>query len=164
MEPSRGPTFTVPPLPQQARQAHHQHPPANVSNWFSPPAPLISPYAFSQQNNAAFNGNSQSFGDPGVDTAFMSALPAGGFGGTGMNGIGGLGPGGAPGGGMSSFGQASPFATNGFANPMRHGSLTQEQLSELMGVLEQDGMGEINQLLSMGVDMVGVDSGNGGRW
>ena len=164
MEPSRGPTFAVPPLPQQGRQAHHQHPPpANVSNWFSPPPPLISPYAFSQQNNAAFNGSSQSFGDPGVDTAFMSALPAGGFGGTGINGIG-LGPGGAPGGGMSSFGQANPFAANGFANPMRHGSLTQEQLSELMGVLEQDGMGEINQLLSMGVDMVGVESGNGGRW
>ncbi|KAL8404620.1 hypothetical protein RB594_009465 [Gaeumannomyces avenae] len=164
MPSSRGPTFAIPPLPQQGRHAHH-HPPANVSSsWFSPPPPLISPFAFTQQqNNTAFHGNAQSFGDPGVDTAFMSALPPGGFGGAGMNSMG-LGPGGAPGGGMSSFGQGGHFAANGFVNPMRHGSLTQEQLSELMGVLEQDGMGEINQLLNMGVDMVGVENGNGGRW
>ncbi|KAH9434917.1 hypothetical protein MCOR02_003884 [Pyricularia oryzae] len=145
------PIFAVPALPPHAQQnqrhhqqvhqhdQQHQHQPPQ---WFNQPPPPMPQYAAYSQNNAAvFSNGTHNFGDPGSAAAMLGAMPPAGFGGPHMNH--------GPPDGMGNFG--------GFPmDPMRQGSLTHEQLSELMGVLEQDGMTEINQLLGIG------PSGNGG--
>lgn len=161
--PQQRPTFAVPALPNHAaqqqsqrlnqhtehlhNQQHQQQPPMN-QQWFSPPAPLISHYAAYSQNSAAvFNNSTHNFGDPGSAAAMMGAMPNAAFGGPHMN---------------HHPGHLHPDAGFGGypTDHMRQGSLTHEQLSELMGVLEQDGMNEIDQLLSIGGG--GVE--NGLRW
>ncbi|KAH8204397.1 hypothetical protein TruAng_001448 [Truncatella angustata] len=109
------PAFTIPQLPQQQQQQQHHFmgqrplPPATtVTDWFSPPPPFISPYAFGNANGNIWNdaGNS-------------------GFNMMGMNG-------------------------NTFPGlpPERQGSLSQSQQIELMGVLENEGMTDIDTYLN----------------
>lgn len=157
------PTFTVPPLPQhvndghrQAQQQQQQRPlpqSNNVSDWFSPPPPFISPYAFNAVNstngfwsesavsNAAFSGlmgggdypaNSMPTSVPGPPGGYNNGMPPGGFG----------------------------FAAQ------RHGSLSADQQVELMGILETDGLGEINSFLGMDMSGIGGNLGPDGhiRW
>jgi hypothetical protein len=106
----------IPPLRQGAPQ--QQRPlPTTVTDWFSPPPPLISPYAaFS-----AGNGNNSYFPDP---SSTFSGLGLGGAMGAGYGGV-------------------------GYGFPERQGSLSQEQQVELMGMLEADGMSELDGFLNM---------------
>ncbi|KAJ4424070.1 hypothetical protein N0V82_001317 [Gnomoniopsis sp. IMI 355080] len=156
------PTFTVPPLPQHVSDGQRQHQQQqpqrplpqsnNLSDWFSPPPPFISPYAFNAVNssngfwnesavsNAAFSGL-MGGGDyppnnptsvPGQSSGFSNGMPPGGFG----------------------FGA------------QRHGSLSADQQVELMGILETDGVGEINNFLGMDMSGIGGSLGPDGhvRW
>lgn len=162
----RTPTFTVPPLPphvtngqrqQHQQQQQQQRPlpqqPTSVSDWFSPPPPFISPYAFSGMSsangfwdqsavsNAAFSGL---MGGGGYESATPTSVPgpAGGYGG----------------------GQGMPPGF-GFA-AQRHGSLSADQQIELMNILETDGVGEINTFLGMDMSGIGGNPGPDGniRW
>ena len=157
-QPQRAAAFTIPPLPQhQTGQNHHQRPlPTTVTDWFSPPPPFISP-------SAAFNGMGGGSAGGAANGYFLdpsstfSGLGLGGGGG-GMGGLGlmgGAGPGafGGPGAGMGQF----PFG-----NPERLGSLSQEQQTELMSVLESEGMGEIDTFLNLDLGLGGADGGV--RW
>ncbi|RMJ19036.1 hypothetical protein BHE90_009476 [Fusarium euwallaceae] len=128
IEPSQGgPTFTVPPV-TQTQAAPEQRPLPTLSDpnlWFSPPAPLISPYTFANMSNSFMNngmGNTSNYGD----------MP------------------GAPGLGLQNFGTNNvppPQFDYGFG---RQGSLTQSQQLELMNVLETEGMGDIDAFLNGG--------------
>ncbi|KAF4949614.1 hypothetical protein FSARC_13434 [Fusarium sarcochroum] len=122
--PQRGPTFVVPPTPQAAPQQRPLPTPSGINDWFSPPAPFISPYAFNNMSNSFFNdsmANPNGYGD-------MSGA------GLGLQNIQG---GNAP----------APQFDYGFA---RQGSLTQSQQLELMNVLETEGMGDIDAFLNGG--------------
>lgn len=157
----RTPTFTVPALPQHVtnnqRPAQQQRSlPQNnlLSDWFSPPAPFISPYSFaggtstngfwneSAVSNAAFSGlmgggdysglPNQPTSVPGQPGGYTNGMPPGGFG----------------------------FAAE------RHGSLSADQQVELMGILETDGVGEINHFLGLDMSGIGGNLGPDGniRW
>ncbi|KAK7715141.1 hypothetical protein SLS64_003838 [Diaporthe eres] len=171
----RTPTFTVPPLPlhvingqrQNQQHQHQQHPQhqqqqqqqrplpqqATLGDWFSPPPPFISPYAFNGMNsphgvwndsaasNAAFSGI---MGGGSYESTSPTSVP-GGFGG---------------GGGGHGMPQGFGFAAQ------RHGSLSADQQMELMNILETDGVGEINNFLGMDLSGLGGAPGPDGniRW
>ncbi|KAH7367961.1 fungal-specific transcription factor domain-containing protein [Plectosphaerella cucumerina] len=125
--PQRGPTFAVPPAPQQQPIQQRPLPQTDgITDWFSPPPPFISPYAFSSMNN-------NFFGDSAQTNAFSNVTGAGTAFGLGQFGFG-------------PFG--GPQQMN--YNPERQGSLSQEQQLELMLELETDGIGEIDAFLNMG--------------
>ncbi|KAF5025014.1 hypothetical protein F66182_2882 [Fusarium sp. NRRL 66182] len=123
--PQRGHTFTVPPTPQAA--AHQQRPlptPTSIGDWFSPPPPFISPYAFSNMSNSFFNDSMANHGNYGD----LSGA------GLGLQNI-------------EGDNIQAPQFDYGFA---RQGSLTQSQQLELMNVLETEGMGDIDAFLNGG--------------
>ncbi|KAF4461339.1 purine utilization positive regulator [Fusarium albosuccineum] len=122
--PQRGPTFSVPPATQAAPIQRPLPTPNGINDWFSPPAPFISPYAFGNMSNSFFNdamANPGNFGD-------ISGA------GLGLQNL--------------SGGNAAPAQLDyGFA---RQGSLTQSQQLELMNVLETEGMTDIDAFLNGG--------------
>ncbi|EPE10570.1 fungal specific transcription factor domain-containing protein [Ophiostoma piceae UAMH 11346] len=162
--------------------------PSAVGDWFSPPPPFISPYAFSNMNGAGTGYLS----DP---TAAFSGYGLGGFGGVnhplnplhsilgGLQGntgsftgfgaptsVGASGysnPGGFGGPGMPpttdgiQLGEGFGYGAGMPLNPQRHGSLSQEQQMELMDVLETEGMGDIDTFLNMGIGLGGSAGGAG---
>ncbi|RBR08201.1 uncharacterized protein FIESC28_10393 [Fusarium coffeatum] len=125
IEPSqRGPTFAIPPNPQHASQQRPLPTPSGINDWFSPPAPFISPFAFNNMSNSFFNdslANPGNFGDMSNSGLGLQNVPGGN----------------AP----------IPQFDYGFA---RHGSLTQSQQLELMTVLETEGMSDIDAFLNGG--------------
>ncbi|CAN8101963.1 unnamed protein product [Discula destructiva] len=156
----RTPTFTVPPLPQHVtnNQRHPQQQQQrslsqsnNVSDWFSPPPPFISPYAF----NGATSSNGF-WNESTVSHAAFSGLMGGGdYSGTQNN------PTSVPG------AYSNGMMPGGFGFGMeRHGSLSADQQVELMGILETDGVGEINNFLGMDMSGIGGNPGPDGhiRW
>ena len=180
-----------PPMPTQAATASSTAAtnapsatgPSPVGDWFSPPPPFISPYAFSNMNGAMTGYLS----DP---TAAFSGYGLGGFGGVnhplnplhsilgGLQGnaggftgfgapasVGGSGfgnPGGFGGPGMPptadglQLGEGFGYGAGMPLDPQRQGSLSQEQQMELMDVLETEGMGDIDTFLSMGIGLGGA--------
>lgn len=163
--PSRQP-FTIPP-PAHARQ--RPLPPTTVTDWFSPPPPFISPYAFSSGMAGGYWGDGS--GAAGAGIAPFSALGLGiGAGGGGYD--------------MSNPPRSDGFQYNNnndfasmfggqdtgmtgmqyaFPNPGRQGSLSQQQQSELMDVLETEGLGEIDAFLQAPVGLSG-NGMDGIRW
>jgi hypothetical protein len=153
--PERAPRFTIPPPPTTSNieQRPLPAPPTTVADWYRPPAPLISPYAFS---SGAMTGNF--WGDNASTAAAVgSAFPE-----VGAAGAANMMAHGAPGNpfaipGMNGANTSNPvdwanmsnLAMSQFSLPgfERHASLTQEQQMELMGVLESQGMGEMDALL-----------------
>lgn len=141
--PGRSQAFTIPPPPSHSGMRHQRPlPPATtVTDWFSPPPPFISPYAFT--NGSSFSGTAGSYwADPAASSALGIAMNGGGGGGGGgydtSSGVAGY----FAGGGMMTSGPAPHFAF-----PDRHGSLSQEQQMELMDVLETEGMGVMDAFL-----------------
>jgi hypothetical protein len=104
-------TFTIPALPHQHQLTGQRPlPPATtVTDWFNPPPPFISPYAFGNNNGNMWNGppGNNSFNVMGMNENPFSGLP-----------------------------------------PERQGSLSQSQQIELMGVLENEGMTDIDAYLN----------------
>lgn len=144
-QPQRGRGFAVPPLPPHVTSGVPQQrplPPSTVSDWFSPPPPFISPYAFGGVGSG-----------PGFWDNTSTSNPSAAFSGLGLT--------------NGSYGNNTPnvggFNGSGMQQydfPMdRQGSLTQEQQMELMSVLETEGMGEINSFLNMdmGLSSEGLD-------
>lgn len=161
----RTPTFTVPPLPphvvngQRQAQTQQQRPlpqQTPVSDWFSPPPPFISPYAFSGMNSA--NGF---WNESAVSNAAFSGLMGGGYEGAHPTSV--------PSGPSNGFGGGGhhPGMQHGFGFAAeRHGSLSADQQVELMNILETDGVGEINNFLGMDMSGIGGNPGPDGniRW
>lgn len=154
----RTPTFTVPPLPQHVtnNQRHHQQQqrlPNNVSDWYPPANSFTSAYDFS--GGASSNGF---WNESVVSNAAFSGLMGGGeYPGPSNH------PTSVPGhsGGYSSGMQLGGY---GFAAE-RHGSLSADQQVELMGILETDGVGEINNFLGLNMSGIGGAPGPDGlRW
>lgn len=150
----RTPTFTVPPLPphiingqRQPQQQQRQMPQTNpVSDWFSPPPPFISPYAF-----GGMSSNNGFWDQSAVSNAAFSGLMGGGS-------YEGNPPTSIPGPTSGYGGQQGMPPGFGF-QAQRHGSLTADQQVELMNMLETDGVGEINNFL--GMDMTGLGGAPG---
>lgn len=163
VNPHRTPTFAVPPLPPHVTNGQRQPQPqsqqralpqsAPVSDWFSPPPPFISPYAFNGVNSA--NGF---WGESPVSNAAFSGLMGGGYDGGHPTSV----PGSLNGFGSGGHGMPGGF---GFA-AQRHGSLSADQQVELMNILETDGVGEINNFLGMDMSGIGANPGPDGhlRW
>lgn len=106
------PAFTIPSLPP-GQLPHGQRPlpqATTIHDWFNPPPPFISPYAFGNMG-AGFWGNS-----------------------SGMNGFDGL--------------ESGNFDASRGLPLDRQGSLSQAQQIELMGVLENEGMADIDSYLN----------------
>lgn len=104
-------TFAIPTLPSHQTPMVQQRPLPQVTSgtdWFNPPPPFISPYAFGNTNGNLWNG--------GANNGFN------------MMGI-----------------QENPWAG---LPPERQGSLNQSQQIELMGVLENEGMTDIDTYLN----------------
>ncbi|KAK0620415.1 fungal-specific transcription factor domain-containing protein [Immersiella caudata] len=154
MPPPRTAAFTIPPPSQPHPQQRGI--PTTVTDWFSPPAPFISPHAFSggggppnpaywgdNTTHPAFVGlgltNNDSYTISGRDV--IGASPDTDF-------------------DMFSGGMPYQFTQE------RHGSLSQEQQLELMDVLETEGMSDINTFLSSPHNMGGMGGGIDGvmRW
>ncbi|KAI0398370.1 hypothetical protein F5Y17DRAFT_476 [Xylariaceae sp. FL0594] len=120
------PAFTIPPLPpgQQLPQGQRPLPPVTtVTDWFNPPPPFISPYAFGSLGTSFWGGFD------GLDTSNFDAAR------------------GLP--------------------PERQGSLNLAQQTELMDVLERDGLTDIESYLNTGIGfnnnaMIGGSNGGGG--
>ncbi|KAM0343867.1 hypothetical protein ACHAPU_008136 [Fusarium lateritium] len=125
MEPSqRGPTFVVPPHPQSAPSQRPLPTPSGINDWFSPPPPFISPYAFNNMSNSFFNdsmANPGNYGDMSNSGLGLQNVHGGNI--------------------------PPPQFDYGFS---RQGSLTQSQQLELMNVLETEGMGDIDAFLNGG--------------
>jgi len=153
--PPRSPAFTIPSPPQPHTQ--HRGNPTTITDWFNPPAPFISPHAFSGgPPNPAY------WGDGTAHSPFVGLGLTSNEGYTigGRNG---------PGGGAPSDDDFDMFGGSGFSGPyqfshqqQRQGSLTQEQQLELMDVLETEGMSDINTFMSHGMGGLGGDGGGGG--
>ncbi|EKJ76724.1 hypothetical protein FPSE_03135 [Fusarium pseudograminearum CS3096] len=125
IEPSQqGPMFAVPPNPHSVPQQRPLPALSNTTNWFSPPAPFINPYTFSNMSNSFFN---DSLAHPGNYGDMSNS-------GLGLQNV-------------NGGNAAVPQFDYGFA---RHGSLTQSQQLELMNVLETEGMGDIDAFLNGG--------------
>lgn len=121
--------FGAPRAHHQPQVAPQQKPlPTNASpaDWFSPPAPFISPYNFGPMSGGFFND--------AMPNNFAESA------GTGL-GLQGMGVG---------FDTMSPFS---YVPPGRQGSLTQSQQMELMNTLETEGMGDIDAFLSPSANM-----------
>ncbi|KAG6001825.1 hypothetical protein E4U21_003787 [Claviceps maximensis] len=136
---------------QQALQANHQHAMAHfttairpsvpqralpvassAADWFSPPAPFISPYNFGQMGNNFFNNDTLPNTFAENPTASLGGLHS-------MNS------------GFNSHGHDP----HGFFST-RQGSLSHSQQIELMNVLETEGVGDIDAFLNGGSNMTGV--------
>ncbi|KAG6014742.1 hypothetical protein E4U43_006202 [Claviceps pusilla] len=122
-------TATRPSVPQRALPVA-----TSAADWFSPPAPFISPYNFGQMGNNFFHNDT-------LPNTFAET-PTAGLGGlhpmtVGFNGHGH---------GHDSYGFLSA----------RQGSLSQSQQMELMNVLETEGVGDIDAFLNGGSNMTGV--------
>ncbi|KAK3317968.1 fungal-specific transcription factor domain-containing protein [Apodospora peruviana] len=188
MPPPRTAAFTIPsPMPQSNTQQRAL--PTTVTDWFNPPAPIISPHSFSIGAGVMSTGGY--WGEGSTPSPFLSlglrgnegsytiggARPpaaggghhnplsagadGGGFGGGGMFAGNGAGGGGSGFGG--EIGQYS-FIPGQMG---RHGSLSQEQQLELMDVLETEGMSDIDAFLSMDMGLgLGTGTGDDGgvRW
>lgn len=118
--PHRVPTFAVPPVTQPAPAQRPLPAPTNITDWFSPPPPFISPYAFGNMSTSIFN---DSMTNPGGFTD-MAAL------------------------GLQNPGMGTTFRPQFDYNQGRQGSLTQSQQLELMNVLETEGVGDIDAFLN----------------
>ncbi|KAI1753900.1 hypothetical protein F4782DRAFT_539212 [Xylaria castorea] len=119
------PAFTIPSLPPgQLPQGQRPLPQAStVHDWFNPPPPFISPYAFGSMGAGLWNNAS------------------------GMNGFDGL--------------EGGNFDASRGLPPERQGSLSQAQQIELMGVLENEGMADIDSYLNTtGIGYVDGAMGN----
>lgn len=153
MPPPRAPLFTIP----QQRGA-----PTPVHNWRDVPMPLISPHAFSGGVNPGFWADSASLGPlVGLGLSGNDGYTVGG----GRNGAG-LGLSGDPDGDFNMFSGPS-FPGEYQFSQRRHGSLSQEQQLELSGMLEAEGMSDIDTFLSatMGLGGGGGDGISGGvQW
>ncbi|KAI1482023.1 fungal-specific transcription factor domain-containing protein [Daldinia eschscholtzii] len=67
------PAFTIPPLPQHQLQGQRPLPqPTTVTDWFNPPPPFISPYAFGNGLSGNFWGDS---GANGLNDVNMGNMP-----------------------------------------------------------------------------------------
>ena len=126
--PNRNPVFSV--HPAQQSQQPQQAPAPAINNWSSPPAPLLGASAFNPFSALNMNAMNSLF------TMDMAPPTSAGLGGTGL----GL--------GLGSSG-SSPLASPFNMNWQRHGSLSQEQHSELMQALENDALGDLD---FMGLD------------
>lgn len=112
---------------------HHSSPqqrplPVTTSSadWFSPPAPFISPYNFGPMSGTFFND--------AMPNNFAESPGAG----LGLQNVG------------AGLESGSPFS---YVPPGRQGSLTHSQQMELMNVLETEGVGDIDAFLNAGNNM-----------
>lgn len=134
----RGPTFAVSPANQQPSVPQRPLPAVDgIADWFSPPAPFISPHAFNSMNGGA-NGF---FGDPSQSSIFAGV------------------PGASMGYPLGQF-AFSPYGPQMNYSTDRQNSLSQEQQMELMNSLETEGLNEIDAFLNMGA----ADGSAGARW
>lgn len=107
-------------------------------DWFSPPAPFISPYNFGPMSGSFFND--------AMPNNFADTAPTG----LGLQNVG------------MDLNAAGPFSFTSSSSPSslipagRQGSLTQEQQLELMNVLETEGAGDIDNFLNASNNMVDV--------
>ncbi|KAF7559542.1 hypothetical protein G7046_g4623 [Stylonectria norvegica] len=118
-----GPPFAVP-QPNQGGPQQRRLPqaPANIGDWFSPPAPFISPYNFGNITNSAL---------------FNDSMGQGTYGDMSSAGL-----------GLQNLGAGAVANQHYDFNAGRQGSLTQSQQMELMNVLETEGMTDIDAFLS----------------
>ncbi|KJZ78351.1 hypothetical protein HIM_02389 [Hirsutella minnesotensis 3608] len=116
------PAYTTSRPPQASTQQRPLPTASSPNDWFSPPAPFISPYNFGPMGSSFFND--------AMPSNFADSAPTGlGLQNMGM-GLDGIGP-------LSSY-----------VPPGRQGSLTHAQQLELMNVLETEGLGDIDAFLS----------------
>jgi len=175
MPPPRTPAFTIPGPATQQRAL-----PTTVTDWFSPPPPFISPHSFTGAMTTRYWGDGQSpapflgLGIGGNESYTIGGRPPGPGDSRG-------GPNGAYGGmfhgnGASPFGGGGPGSQYSFhpGQMERHGSLSLEQQTELMDVLETEGMSDIDAFLNINMGGMGMGgppaqagngaSGAGVRW
>jgi len=132
-----------------------------VTDWFNPPPPFIPAHTFPSAMGGGFwgTGDDNLMGNNATAAPFSGlGLGAGGGGGGGLYGLysgrdfddGPRGQAAANGGGAGGFpGFNDPGAQPQYVfPPERHGSLSVEQQDELMGVLETEGMSEIDAFLN----------------
>ncbi|KAK3389722.1 fungal-specific transcription factor domain-containing protein [Podospora didyma] len=180
MPPPRAPTFTIPPPPPQPNTQQRQLP-TTVTDWFNPPPPFISPHAFSSGGGPPMHSGQGYWSDGNTSSPFSGFGPGSGGpddnsyrGPTSGLGVSYRGPTsglGVSSGGDGGFGAmfAVGAASGGFGDQYsysqeRHGSLSQEQQVELMGVLETDGLSEIDTFLNTGMGLGGGGIGGAVRW
>ncbi|PHH67553.1 hypothetical protein CDD82_1367 [Ophiocordyceps australis] len=117
----------APPPSSLASQPPHQRPlPASSAEWFSPPAPFISPYSFGGSVSGSF------FNDAMPNTFAESPVT-----GLGLHHM------------SAGLDAMAPMSLHG-----RQGSLTHSQQLELMNALETEGVGDIDAFLNAGNEMV----------
>lgn len=121
------PTFTIAPQVTQA-SGIQQRPLPTTTDWFTPLPPFVSPYNMGQ-----------SMGNSFFNDAFTS--PGGGFGEVPRTGM-----------SMNMGSGMRQEAGLPFGYPQgRHGSLSQSQQSELMNMLETDGLGDLDAFINTGM-------------
>ncbi|KAL2758994.1 hypothetical protein ACRALDRAFT_1080586 [Sodiomyces alcalophilus JCM 7366] len=130
----REPTFAVPPN-SELSIPQRPLPSDDITDWFAPPS-FMSPYTFNPMNN---NG-------------FFQDLQMNGYGNVQGAGL-----------GLGQFNNMGSFSGSMAGwNPERQDSLTQEQQIELMNALENEGLGEIDALLSIDTNAApGIPTSNG---
>ncbi|KAG5936227.1 hypothetical protein E4U53_000264 [Claviceps sorghi] len=124
-------TATTPSVPQRALPVA-----SSAADWFSPPAPFISPYNFGEMGNNFFHNEA-------LPNTFAEPPPAS---------LGGLQP---MAGGFNAHGHGHGHGSYGFLTN-RQGSLSHSQQIELMNVLETEGVGDIDAFLNGSSNMTGV--------
>ncbi|KAK2592861.1 hypothetical protein QQS21_009428 [Conoideocrella luteorostrata] len=117
-------TTTRPSVPQRPLPVT-----SSAADWFSPPAPFISPYNFGNMSNNFFNdAMPNNFAEtPTANLGGLQNMPAG----------------------FDAHGQFDFL-------PGRQGSLTQSQQMELMNALETEGVGDIDAFLNASNNMTDV--------
>ncbi|KAG5977518.1 hypothetical protein E4U55_006729 [Claviceps digitariae] len=108
---------------------------SSAADWFSPPAPFISPYNFGQMGNNFFNNDTlpNTFAETPASVGGLQSMAAG----------------------FNGHGHGHGHDPYGFLS-YRQGSLSQSQQIELMNVLETEGIGDIDAFLNGGSNMTGV--------
>lgn len=155
-------TFTIPAPPQSNAPRQRPLPPTTVTDWFNPPPPFISPYAFSNSMTGGYWGDDNLINNTAAAAPFAGLGLGGGGGGGGAYSLSSgrdvdNGPTGNPapnGGGFAGYPDASGQLQYVFP-PERHGSLSVEQQVELMDVLETEGMSEIDAFLNAEMSLGG---------
>lgn len=142
--------FTIPTLPQQQQQLPQGQRPlpqaTTITDWFSPPPPFITPYSFAGMGANFWPGASSSAAGPSSSSGGMNGFDGGGN-------------------GLDNSNNNNNRMGMGFGSllpPERQGSLSQAQQMELMGVLEDEGMADIDTYLSTtGLGLAAAYGGNG---
>ncbi|GAO18095.1 hypothetical protein UVI_02020250 [Ustilaginoidea virens] len=119
---------------------------SSTADWFSPPAPFISPYNFGPMSSGGGGGGGSTTSTSTSTSFFNGALPNG-FAAT---------PAAAHLGGLQNLATGFDVQAHYGFLPGRQGSLTQSQQVELMNALETEGVGDIDAFLSATHSMADV--------